>query len=64
VGGVAVDQHGGQNGRLPEAERAQMSSDQFDFTEGQSGGGDDVVDAGFGEYFRSGLGAGTGHVST
>jgi hypothetical protein len=41
-----------------------MSSDQFDFTEGQSGGGDDVVDAGFGEYFRSGLGAGTGHVST
>ena len=41
VGREAVDQDGGQAG----AERAEICADQLDFAAGQSGGGDDVVDA-------------------
>jgi hypothetical protein len=57
VGWVAVDQDGGR----AEAERAEMCADQLDFAEGESGGGNDVVDAGLGEDFRDGLGSGAGH---
>ena len=45
VGRVAVDQHGGR----AEAVGAEMRADQLDFAEGQSSGGDDVVDAGSGK---------------
>jgi hypothetical protein len=38
-----------------------MCADQLDFAEGESGGGNDVVDAGLGEDFRDGLGSGAGH---
>jgi hypothetical protein len=48
---MAVDQHGGRT----EAEAGRDGADQFDFAEGQSGGGNDVVDARLGKGF-SGLG--------
>ena len=42
---MAVDQDGGR----AEAVRAEMSAEEFDFAEGQRGGGHDVVDAGIAE---------------
>ncbi len=57
LGGVAVDQHGGRT----KGEGAEMSADEFNFAERQSGGGNDVVDAGIGENVSGGLGAGAGH---
>jgi len=51
LGGVAVDQHGGRT----KGEGAEMSADEFNFAERQSGGGNDVVDAGIGENVSGGL---------
>jgi hypothetical protein len=57
VGGLAVDEDGGR----AEAERAEIGAGQLDFSVGESGGGNDGVDARLGENFRGGLGAGAGH---
>jgi hypothetical protein len=54
---VAVDQHGGRT----EGEGAEMGADKLDFAERQGSGGDDIVNAGIGKDFRSGLGAGARH---
>jgi hypothetical protein len=51
VGGLAVDEDGGWT----EAERAEMGADELDFTVGQGGGGNHVVDAGIGECFSGGI---------
>ena len=58
MGGLAVDQHGGRT----EAVRAEIGADEFDFAQGERGGGHDDVDAGIGRSFRGGLGAGAGHM--
>jgi hypothetical protein len=57
VGGEAIDEDGGGT----ESEGAEMRAEEFDFAEGQGGGGHDVVNAGLGEDWGSGLGAGAGH---
>jgi hypothetical protein len=57
MGGVAVDQDGGWT----EGEGSEMRANQLDIAEGQSGCGNDVVDARIGEDFSGGLGAGAGH---
>jgi len=38
-----------------------MRSDQFDFSKGECGGGNDVVNAGVGKDFSGGLRAGASH---
>jgi hypothetical protein len=58
---MAVDQDGGQDGRLPVVDKAKMDARQFDLSEGQSGGGHNVVDARLGENLRNGLGVSVGH---
>jgi hypothetical protein len=61
VGGMAVDQDGGQDGRLPVVDKTEIVAHQFDFSVRQSSGGHNVVDARIGENLRDGLGVRMGH---
>jgi hypothetical protein len=57
MGGVSIDEDGGR----AEGQRAEMRSDQLDFSKGECGGGNNVVNAGVGKDFSGGLRAGASH---